>query len=75
MPNDNRSKQSQPPTGDGRKRSHSSDDDNQLSKRSEEEEAERDYREGDYGAIARDEGSSGGMNQRKDSPNRQKAGR
>jgi hypothetical protein len=75
MPNDNRNKQNQPPTGEGKKRSPYSGDDSKLDKRSEVAQAQRNHSEENYGAIAEDEGSTGGMNQRKDSPNRQKAGR
>ena len=75
MPNNNRNKQNQPPTGEGKKQSPSSGDDSKLDKRSEVAQAQRNHPEGNYGAIAEDEGSTGGMNQQKDSPHRPKAGR
>jgi bifunctional N-acetylglucosamine-1-phosphate-uridyltransferase/glucosamine-1-phosphate-acetyltransferase GlmU-like protein len=75
MPNNNRNKQNQPPTGEGKKQSPYSGEEHKADKRAEVAQAQRNHPEGDYGAIARDEGSSQGIVQRKDNPNRQKAGR
>jgi hypothetical protein len=75
MPDDNRNQQNQPHSRKGKKQSPSSGVDNKQSKPSRGPQARRNRPEGDYGAIAEDEGSSQGIAQRKDNPNRQKAGR
>ena len=74
MPNKTRDKQDESPAGERKKRSPDSSDDDKPGKRSGGTQSKREYPEGDYGAIARDEGSSRGIVQRKNSPKRQKAG-
>jgi hypothetical protein len=75
MPNSNRNKQNQTPTGEGKKQSPYSGKDSKLDKRSEVAQAQRFHPEGNYGAIAEEEGSIQSMDQQKDNPKRQKAGR
>jgi hypothetical protein len=60
MPDDNRNKLNQPPTGEGKRQSPQPGQENRLNKRSEVVQAERNRPEGDYGAIAEEEGSSQG---------------
>jgi hypothetical protein len=75
MPNKNKGKQNQPPTGEGKKQSPYSGQENKLNKRSEVAQAQRNHPEENYGANAEDEGSGQGLDQQKDNPKRQKAGR
>ena len=75
MPNKNRDKQNQPPTGEGKKQSPYSGEDQKLSKCSEVAQAQRNHPEENYGTSADEEGSAQGLDQRKDNPKRQKAGR
>lgn len=75
MPNNNRDKKNQPPTGEGKKQSPDSGDDSKPDKRSEAAQAQRNHPEGNYGAIAEEEGAIQSMDQEKDNPKRQRAGR
>jgi hypothetical protein len=75
MPNKNRNKQNQPPTGEGKKQSPFSGEENKLSKRSVVAQAQRDHPEENYGTSAEEAASTASGEQRKDNPKRQKAGR
>jgi hypothetical protein len=75
MPNSNRNKLNQPPTGEGKKQSTQSGQENKLSKRSEVAQAQRNHPEENYGTIADEEGMSQEMDQSNENAKRQKAGR
>jgi hypothetical protein len=75
MPNDNRNKLNQPPTGEGKKQSPQPGQENKLSKRSEVAQAQRNHPEENYGTIAEEEGMSQAIAQPKENAKRQKAGR
>jgi hypothetical protein len=75
MPNKNRNKQNQPPTGEGKKQSPFSGEENKLSKRSMVAQAQRDHPEENYATSEEEEASTNSGEQRKDNPKRQKAGR
>jgi hypothetical protein len=75
MPNQNRNKQNQPPTGEGKKQSPQQGQDNKLSKRSEVGQAQRNHPEENYGSVADEEGLTQEMDQGAGNAKRQKAGR
>ena len=75
MPNKNRNKQNQPPTGEGKKQSPFSGEENKLSKRSLVAQAQRDHPEENYGTSEEEEALTPSGEQRKDNPRRQKSGR
>jgi hypothetical protein len=75
MPNANSNKRNEPPTGEGKKQSPQSGEENKLNKRSEVAQAQRNHPEENFGTASDEEGLSQGMDQGKDNPKRQKAGR
>lgn len=75
MPNNNRDKKNQPPTGEGKKQSPYSGDERKPDKRSEVVQAQRNHPEENLGAGADEEGSIQSMDQQRENPKRQKAGR
>jgi hypothetical protein len=75
MPNKNRNKQNQPPTGEGKKQSPFSGEENKLSKRSEVAQAQRNHPEENLGTAAEEDAFTPSGEQRKDNAKRQKAGR
>ena len=74
MPNKNRNKQNQPPTGEGKKQSAFSGEENKLSKRSMVAQAQRDHPEENYGTAEEEAALTPSGEQRKN-PKRPKAGR
>ena len=75
MANENQDRLNQPPTGEGKKQSPLSGEENKLSKRSEVAQAQRNHTEENYGTIAEDEGARQEMDRGKDNLKRQQAGR
>jgi hypothetical protein len=75
MPNKNRNKLNQPPTGEGKKQSPFSGEENKLSKRSEVAQAQRNPPEENSVPADQAEALTPSGEQRKDNAKRQKAGR
>ena len=75
MPNDNRNKQNQPPTGEGKKQSVRAGEPNELSKRSEVLQAQRNHPEENFGTPSEEEASRSNTAEEKNNPKRAKAGR
>jgi hypothetical protein len=75
MPNKNRNKLNQPPTGEGKKQSPYEGEPNKLSKRSEVLQAQRNHPEENTGSAEEEEASRTGSAQAKNNPKRPKAGR
>lgn len=75
MPNNNRDKKNQPPTGEGKKQSPRSGEPNKLSKRSRVVQAQRDHPELNVGSAAEEEASRSNSSGEKNNPKRPKAGR
>jgi hypothetical protein len=75
MPNKNRNKLNQPPTGEGKKQSPYKGEPNKLSKRSEVAQAQRNHPEENLGSPAEEEASRSNTSEQKNNPKRQKAGR
>jgi hypothetical protein len=75
MPNNNRNKMNQPPTGEGKKQSPRAGEANKLSKRSTVLQAQRNHPEENIGTASEEEASRSNTAQKKSNPKRQKAGR
>jgi hypothetical protein len=75
MPNKNRDKKNQPPTGEGKKQSPRSGEPNKLSKRSEVVQAQRGHPELNVGTARTEESSRSNAAEEKTNPKRPKAGR
>jgi hypothetical protein len=75
MPNKNRGKINQPPTGEGKKQSPYQGEANKLSKRSDVAQAQRNHPEENIGSAEEEEAARSSSGQQKDNPQRQKAGR
>lgn len=75
MPNNNRSKKNQPPTGEGKKQSPSSGAANKLDKRSEVMQAQHDRPDLNIGTAADEEAARSQSPREKNNPQRPKAGR
>jgi hypothetical protein len=75
MPNKNRNKLNQPPTGEGKKQSPYEGEPNKLSKRSETLQAQRNHPEENVGSPEEEEAARSNAADQKNNPKRQKAGR
>lgn len=74
MPNKNRNKVNQPPTGEGKKQSPYSGEANELNKRSEVLQAQHNHPEENIGSPSEEEASRSKSPQQKENPKRPKAG-
>ena len=75
MPNNNRNKVNQPPTGEGKKQRASAGEPNKLSKRSTVLQAQRNHPEENIGSSSEEEASRSNTTGQRNNPKRQKAGR
>jgi hypothetical protein len=75
MPNKSRNKKNQPPTGEGKKQSPRSGEANKLNKRSEVAQAQAGHAELNIGTSSEEEAARSAPSQRKNNPQRPKAGR
>ena len=75
MPNSNRNKVNQPPTGEGKKQRASAGEPNKLSKRSTTLQAQRNHPEANIGSAWEEEASRSNSAGQRNNPKRQKAGR
>lgn len=75
MPNKNRKRVNQPPTGEGKKQSPRSGEANKLSKRSEVLQAQRNHPEENIGTSDEEMASGSTSPEERPNPKRQKAGR
>ena len=75
MPNKNRNKKNQPPTGEGKKQSPRAGEPNKLSKRSEVLQAQAGHPELNIGTPEEEEAARSQTGQEKTNPKRPKAGR
>ena len=75
MPNSNRNKVNQPPTGLGKKQRPSAGEPDKLSKRSTTLQAQRNHPEENIGSSSEEEASRSNTAEQRNTPKRQKAGR
>jgi hypothetical protein len=75
MPNKNRNKRNQPPTGEGKKQSPYSGTINKLRKRSEVLQAQRGHAEENIGSVEEEEAARSSVPLTRGNPKRPKAGR
>ncbi len=75
MPNKNKNKKNQPPTGEGKKQSPRSGEDTKLDKRSEVLQAQRNHPELNIGTEEEETAARGERMETRGNPKRQKAGR